>query len=115
MDSSENFYTQRDKALGALPYPLRVIVGYMIYRSHTQTLYGQGVGRFNDDEARRFREEIWTTLEDLLNERRKVAIQRNEGKDQGSCFWCLGGERPTDCDTTVFGFIVSTLVAKRQV
>lgn len=70
-----------------------------------QTLHGQGVGRFCLDEARGFREEIWTALNWLLEESRR--------KLTGRCFWCLGGEEPIDCDATGFGFVCSALVAER--
>jgi hypothetical protein len=80
----------------------------MVYRSHTQTLHGQGTGRFTNDEAKQFREDIWTNLDGMLAESR--AKRAENGRE---CFWCLGGEEPTECDTSVFGFIVSALVAKR--
>ncbi|KAF2097653.1 hypothetical protein NA57DRAFT_77905 [Rhizodiscina lignyota] len=107
----DNFYVQRDKALEAFSYPFRVLIGQLIYRSHTQTLHGQGTGRFTAEEARKFREEIWSTLNGLLEESRRKKAQLHDGNDDDSCFWCLGGERPTECDTTVFGFINSALVA----
>jgi hypothetical protein len=85
----------------------------MIYRGHVRTLHGQGTGRFSAEEARRFREEIWTGLNGLLEESRKLAVSRSGAAKAGSCFWCLGGEEPTECDTTVFGFINTALVAER--
>ena len=109
----DNFYTQRDKILEGFSYPLRALIGYMIYRKHTSLLHGQGISRFSATEARSFREEIWLSLNDLLQESRKKAMQRGGRKDDGSCFWCLGGDGPTECDTTVFGFINSALVATR--
>jgi hypothetical protein len=104
----DNFYIQRDHVLVALPYPLRVLVGMMIYRGHQQTLHGQGTGRYTSEEVRALREEIWTTLEGLLEESRKKALARGGTDD---CFWCLGGNEPTDCDTTLFGFVCSALIA----
>jgi hypothetical protein len=104
----DNYYTQRDKALSALPYPVRVVVGLMIYRSHSQMLHGQGTGRFTAAEAKQLREEIWTTLDGMLAESRKK--RAGNGKE---CFWCLAGEEPTECDTSLYGFICSALVAKR--
>lgn len=109
----DNFYIQRDHVLTALSYPLRVVVGLLIYRTHCQTLHGQGTGRYSADEARRFREGIWTSLHGLLEESRKKALERCGGADDGSCFWCLGGDGPTECDTSVFGFVCSALIAKR--
>lgn len=113
MDNSDNFYNQCDKALEAFSYPLRVLIGYMIHRSHTHTLHGQGTGRFSAEEARGFREEIWSTLNDMLEESRRNALQRGSGNDNDACFWCLAGDRPTECDTAVFGSIISALVATR--
>ena len=72
-----------------------------------KTLYGQGTGRFSAEEARGFREEIWVRLEGMLGESRR---RKGTGKE---CFWCLGGEQPTGCDATVFGFVCSALVAER--
>ncbi|KAJ9656426.1 hypothetical protein H2201_008546 [Coniosporium apollinis] len=53
----DNFYIQRDHVLTALSYPLRVV----------------GTGRYSADEARRFREDIWTNLNGLLEESWKKA------------------------------------------
>lgn len=102
----DNFYVQREKVLEALPWLLRVLIGAMIYRGHVKTLHGQGTGRFSAEEARGFREEIWRRLNGMLAESRR----KRAGKE---CFWCLGREEPTDCDTTVFGFVCSALIAKR--
>ncbi|KAJ9647370.1 hypothetical protein H2199_002359 [Coniosporium tulheliwenetii] len=77
------------------------------------TLHGQGTGLYSADEARRFREDIWTNLDGLLEESWKKAQERCGGTDNGSCFWCLGGDGPTECDTSVFGFVCSALIAKR--
>jgi hypothetical protein len=109
----DNFYVQRDQVLSSAPYPVRVVVGWMIYRSHCQTLHGQGVARYSADEARGFREEIWTRLNGLLEESMRKSLQKRDDRDDESCFWCLGGDEPTECDTTLYGFINSALVAKR--
>lgn len=102
----DNFYVQREQVLEGKPWLVRWLVGGIIYRSHVQTLHGQGTGRFSAEEARGFREEIWGRLEGLLGDSRR----RRNGK--GS-FWCLGGEGPTECDVSVFGFVCSALVAER--
>jgi hypothetical protein len=102
----DNFYTHRDGVLEAIPYSVRVFVGWITYRSICKTLYGQGTGRFSAAEAKGFREEIWTNLNAMLEEsRRKSQV--------GECFWCLGGELPTECDMSVFGFVNSALIANR--
>jgi len=50
-------------------------------------------------------------LDTLLRESRK----RRKGMGEEECFWCLGGEEPTECDTSVFGAVCAVLVAKRYV
>ncbi|KAL4787477.1 hypothetical protein BJX76DRAFT_5449 [Aspergillus varians] len=100
---TENYYTMRDHVLSAIPYPVRVIVGLIIYRSTVQTLHGQGTGRYSGEEIQGFRVEAWEAVNDLL-----VA---SKAKAQGDGpFWVLGGEGPTEADTTVFGFVVSALI-----
>ena len=99
-----NYYTMRDHALGAIPYPLRVVVGILAYRKHVSMLHGQGTGRFTDEEIRRFKVEIWETIDGLLRASREKAAE-------GAPFWALGGEGPTEADATLFGFVVSVLVS----
>lgn len=101
-----NFYTQRDKALWSVPYPVRVVVGYLVHRSITQTMHGQGVGRLSDEEIRSLKTEIWQSLDNVLK-------QRLHKSPPGEPVWCLGGKAPTEADATLYGFIVSVLVAER--
>jgi hypothetical protein len=94
----------RDHILSALPHPVRVVVGFLIYRNMTQTLHGQGTTRHTPDEIRAFRREIWENINALLvSSRAKVS-------DKEQPFWILGGQEPTEADATVFGFIVSVLI-----
>lgn len=58
----QNYYTMRDHVLWALPYPVRVLVGLLIYRNNVATLHGQGTGRFTPEEIATFRHEIWEVL-----------------------------------------------------
>lgn len=102
---------QRDEVLGTLPYVMRVFVGNMIYQSVKATLYGQGTGRYSDEQVRVFTEEIWGRIDKLLGESRRKSAKNGKGK--GECFWCLGGDEPTVCDTSVFGAVCGTLVGKR--
>ena len=106
----DNYYVQRDKVLSSQPLPLRVAIGYLIYRKISATLHGQGTGRYSRDEVRAFREEVWQALSDLLEE-----SSRQSGAQRGSRepFWVLGGAQPTEADTSLFGFIVSIHVAAR--
>lgn len=101
----DNYYTMRDYALGAIPYPLRVVVGLLAYRRVVATLHGQGTGRFTNDELRGAKSEIWESIDGLLQ-----ASRRASAGDDGP-FWVLGGEEPTEADTTLFGFVVSVLIS----
>jgi hypothetical protein len=93
----------RDHILSALPWPMRVFVGSMIYRGSVNTLNGQGTGRYTAEEIASFRREIWESVNGLL--------VSSEARTSGSgAFWVLGGEQPTESDATLFGFIVSVLV-----
>lgn len=100
----DNFYSMRDYTMGQLPFPMRAIFGYMAHRGILRTLHGQGTGRFSDEEVCAFRNEIWESVNAFLEESRRRATP-NE------CFWVLGGTQPTEADATVYGFIVSALVA----
>ena len=96
----------RDHILQALPYPMRVVVGLLIYRKTMQTLNGQGTSRYTPDEIRAFRQEIWEAINELLIASRTTI----KGGPNDNPFWVLGGEGPTESDATLFGFIMSILV-----
>ncbi|KAL4888285.1 hypothetical protein BDV59DRAFT_188753 [Aspergillus ambiguus] len=102
----QNYYKQRDHLFAFMPYPLRVVFGYLGYRKMTQTLYGQGTARFCPEEISSFKNEIWAHLSELLT---AVNPQRS-GKDNKEPFWVLGGKNPTEADTVLFGFIVGALI-----
>ncbi|KAL4934364.1 uncharacterized protein BDV17DRAFT_286079 [Aspergillus undulatus] len=106
---TENYYTMRNHVLSAIPYPVRILVGLLIYRSTVQTLHGQGTGRYSAEEVQGFRVEAWKAVNDLLVAS-KAKAKEVVGSDDGRPFWVLGGEAPTEADTTVFGFVVSVLV-----
>jgi hypothetical protein len=99
-----NYYTMRDYSMAKVPFPRRAILGYLGYRANIRKLHDQGTGRFSEDEIRAFRRAIWESVNALLEE-----CQRSGKPDES--FWVLGGARPTEADATVYGFIVSTLVA----
>ncbi|OAL26441.1 hypothetical protein AYO20_10109 [Fonsecaea nubica] len=101
----ENFYVQRDKALWSMPFPVRVLVGFLIYRGVTQTLHGQGVGRLTNDEVRDLKTEIWRSINQVLS----IRLRQVSADDEP--VWLLGGEQPSEADATLFGFIVSVLVS----
>lgn len=99
----KNYYTMRDHALWAVPYPMRVVIGLLAYRANVRKMYEQGAGRLSDAEMRALIREVWDGVSALLEESRRMA-PRDE------CFWVLGGKEPTEADATVFGFVVGNLV-----
>ena len=99
----KNYYTMRDHVLWAIPYPLRVVIGNLAYRGNVRKMYEQGSGRFSDAEISAFVEEIWAGVSGILEESRR-------GVKEDDCFWVLGGQEPTEADSTVFGFVISMLV-----
>lgn len=104
----DNFYTQREKALAAIPYPVRVLIGYYVHWSVASTLHGQGVGRFSAEEVHALKAEIWQHVDSVLKQRlRRVS--------SGQLAWYLGGKQPTEADAALYGFIVSGLVSARLV
>lgn len=102
----QNYSPMREHALSTLPYPLRVVIGFLIYRNTTKYLHGQGTSRYTPDEIRSFRHEIWEAISDLLMSAKAAA---NLGVRR-SPFWALGGDHPTEADATLFAFIVSVLI-----
>lgn len=106
---TRNYYTMRDHVLWFIPYPIRVIVGLIIYRNTVAILHGQGTGRFSNDEIAEFRREIWGSINDRLTVASRVKSSRSNG-DKKEPFWVLGGHDPTEADATLFGFIVSVLL-----
>ncbi|KAI2624284.1 hypothetical protein GGR54DRAFT_638163 [Hypoxylon sp. NC1633] len=101
---TQNYYVMRDHVLWAMPYPVRVFVGLLIYRNTVATLHGQGTGRFTGEEIAAFRRDIWAGLSALLE------ASRSSTKSADDPFWVLGEEHPTEADACLFGFIVSVLV-----
>jgi len=103
-----NYHAMRDHVLWSLPYPVRVLVGLLVYRNNAATLHGQGTGRYSADEIAAFRAEIWERVAALL-----VKAKRDTPSE--GVFWALGGAEPTEADTTLFGFIVSVLICTAYV
>jgi hypothetical protein len=101
----------RSGVLYALPYPAQLVVGYLVYRQTARTLDGQGTMRFTYSEISDFRKEIWEGVNALLCESLRLKKNVEDGKqNDGGPFWVLGGNEATECDATVFGFVVSALV-----
>ena len=95
----------RTHVLQALPYPVQLVVGLLAYRENMKRLYGQGTGRFSAEEIASFRREVWESFDTLL-----AASRRKSKKTE--IFWVLGGERPSEADAAVFGFVAAVLVCK---
>ncbi|PWY88206.1 glutathione S-transferase [Aspergillus heteromorphus CBS 117.55] len=112
----QNYAAMRSHILASLPYPVQVVVGYMIYRKQVATLYGQGAMRFSDEERTAMKREVWGEIGALLAESKIKATSAGAGggKDGGGGekgpFWVLGGEGPTEADASLFGFVVGGLV-----
>ncbi|KAL2135336.1 hypothetical protein VTI74DRAFT_8989 [Chaetomium olivicolor] len=104
----DNNYTMRDTVLAAIPYPVRVLVGLLAYRKVMRTLDGQGLLRYAREEAAAMRLEVWESINAMLVESRSKAL----AAERDGPFWILGGESPTEADSTVFGFIAASLVCK---
>ncbi|PRP88652.1 hypothetical protein PROFUN_02748 [Planoprotostelium fungivorum] len=102
----DNFYVQREKILASLPYPVRVVVGNIIYRRTVATLEGQGTGRYTDEELDSLRNELWSHLNGLLTE------SKEKSSDGVEPFWALGGKDATEADASLYGFIVSGLIVE---
>ncbi|KAL4806484.1 hypothetical protein BDV18DRAFT_159658 [Aspergillus unguis] len=103
---TENYYTMRDTVLSFIPYPMRVLVGLLVYRKTLQTLNGQGTGRYSDEEIQEFRVEAWSAVNEWLVASKAQQLQNNEER----LFWIFGGQEPSEADAVVFGFVVSGLV-----
>jgi len=99
----QNYYPMRDHILEDLSFPLRLIIGQLVYRSHMSTLHGQGTGRFSPAEIAAFRLQIWKSFNDLL------LSSKRKSKSNTEPFWVLGGDGPTEVDMVLFGFIVSVM------
>ncbi|KAH1796747.1 hypothetical protein KXV64_000610 [Aspergillus fumigatus] len=104
-----NFYTMRSKILAALPWPVQVVVGNIIYRKVTRNLQGQGTMAFTEEEISEFRQEIWASLNAVVAEAQKKQSDRDRP------FWVWGGEGPTEVDAVLFGFIASGAPATREI
>ena len=107
----DNYAAQRDQALSGVPFAVRYFVGQVVYQKVARTLFGQGVGRYTSSEVEAFREEVWTSINDLLGATR----MNDSGTLNDEPFWCLGGLGPTEADLTLFGFISSILTGTRYV
>jgi hypothetical protein len=100
----------RPHVLGALPYPVQIVVGLLAYRKMKATLYGQGVMRLTAEEIAALRLQVWESINVLL-----VASKSKTRRDDGAPFWVCGGEGPSEADVTLFGFVAAVLVCDAYV
>lgn len=102
----------RDHALSSIPWPTRVLVGQLVYRNHKAMLYGQGTLRLSEEEIGASKREIWDSINAVLVAVRSSQAAASPGSltSKTRPFWFLGGDEPTEVDTTLFGFIVSVLL-----
>lgn len=98
----------RDHVLGAVAYPIRVLLGWYIHRAATRNLHAQGTGRYTDEELRLLRREIWENINALL-------VASKAARQDTGPYWLLAGDEPTEADCTVYGFIVSVLITTASV
>lgn len=96
----------RDHVLSAVPYPVRVVLGLLIYRNTAKNLHGQGTGRYTDNEIISFRLEIWESINALLVRSKAMTMDSSDNQP----FWVLGGKEPNEADATLFAFVVSVLI-----
>ncbi|RMZ83732.1 hypothetical protein DV738_g978, partial [Chaetothyriales sp. CBS 135597] len=101
----DNYYTMREGVLGTIPYPVRLLVGSLAFRSVMSALYGQGTLRYTKEEITAFRLEIWEAINALLAESHSKADTRGNAP-----FWLFGSQDPSEADPALFGAISATLV-----
>ncbi|OTA99300.1 hypothetical protein M426DRAFT_76471 [Hypoxylon sp. CI-4A] len=94
-----------DYSLWAILYPMRVVIGLLVHCKISAMLDGQGTGCFTPEEIKASRLEIWEGLNAQLVESRSNS---KAGSDEP--FWILGGDQPTEADTSLFGFVISALI-----
>lgn len=99
----------RDEVMASIPYPIRVIVGYLAWRKNNAGLHSQGTGRFSTEEIHSFRDKIWHSIDDLLAE------SRHKTSSGQKVFWASGGKGPTEADTSLFGFVIAGFVCDAYV
>jgi len=95
----------RDRGpFASLPGGIRHVVVQFVSRYAKFMLYMQGTGRFVGDEVVRLRDEAIGALADFAE------AARGKRGDDGRPFWILGGEKPSEADFTLFGYLSGMLV-----
>ena len=62
----------------------------------TSTLYDQGTGRFMPKEIIKFKTEIWENVNAML----MASSRKRESRASDGMFFMMGGNGPTEADTT---------------
>lgn len=91
-----------------LPGGIRHVVVAFVFRYARFMLYMQGTGRYAADEVARLRDEAIGALADFAE-----AARGRRGEDEDGVrrpFWILGGEKPSEADFTLFGYLSGMLV-----
>jgi hypothetical protein len=89
---------------GYLPWGVRHVAGFFIKRYCWAMLYFQGTGRHSPNEVRQFLEESIGAMEDYAQAARAKLDVTSKAP-----FWILGGEKPTEVDFVLFGYVVNLL------
>ncbi|KAJ5089206.1 hypothetical protein N7532_007890 [Penicillium argentinense] len=99
----QNYYTMRSKILASVPWPVQVVLGNIIYNKNVRNLQGQGTGTLSAEEIAAARDEVWESINAV------VSAAHAQAREEGP-FWVWGGDKPTEADAVVFGFVVAALV-----
>ena len=103
----ENFYKIRDELiLYTIPYPIRLVVGQLVYRSVMAALHGQGTGRHTVEELDAMREESVRVLNDFVVD---LSNDTTGGNGKRKTGWIFNGENPTEADAALYGFLAAIL------
>lgn len=114
----------REHLLSAVPFLIRPVLGYYIYRKVQSALHSQGTGRLTDAEIKAAREEIWESISILLQtardtKRKRDDAQNSSQEERNGPFWALGeseqGSHPSEVDAALFASVASTMVSKAYV
>jgi hypothetical protein len=100
----------RPHVLQAIPWPVQIVVGLLAHRKQMAMLHGQGTARFTPAQLNGFKTDIWAAIEDLLVESKRRQVVAEQGRKEP--FWVLGGERPSEADAVLYGFVTSALVCE---
>ncbi|KAK4208817.1 hypothetical protein QBC37DRAFT_295807, partial [Rhypophila decipiens] len=99
----ENYYTMRDRGpFAPLPWGIRHLVTALTYRYARLMLYMQGTGRYTAEEVTSLRGEMIGVLGDSAEASRARSAAHD---DEDGPFWILGGEKPSEADFTVIGYL----------